>query len=393
MKNSIEPCRRLLVSRIRTGLGACWLSTLLAGCAVDQPARQTAPPPAQPAVQAPALPPAEAPAATPLPVPTPSAPAATLPPAPPASRDKVSILRVWADQQGRLYRVAAPLLINNTQLCPRHVRNLLGFTAKTRYSYGDEFADAAQTALGLEEQLRIMSVLPGSSAEQAGLQKGDTLIAVEIEPLPKGPNAERDGARIISSELKGRSSINLTILRNGERSVLEIALTPACAMVIDLGNTDQVDSFADGQRVMVTRGMLDFVRSDQELAYVLAQEIARNILAQEPRPDIAAVIDRLHTLTADKPEAGAPPQIRPYSPDLAQRARRLSLYLLARAGYGIDDTLDFWNRLANHYAGNIGSGAATGPAPSVQERTILAETIGAIRTRQQLGEPLLPPSR
>lgn len=119
-----------------------------------------------------------------MPATAPVPPPASLPP-PPVAADKASILRNWIAQQQRLYRVAAPLLIQNTELCPQHARNLLGFTAKNRYSYTDDFAETAQAALGLEERLQVMSVFPGSGAEAAGLRQGDTLFAVEIEPLPQ----------------------------------------------------------------------------------------------------------------------------------------------------------------------------------------------------------------
>ncbi len=383
MRSTIANCQKFFPQRARICLGLFALLTLVAGCAVDQPARRSAPP--QPA---PAMPPVT-PQTAPLPLPTPPQPSVQVPvpaatPAQPAAPvDKVSLLRTWAHQQSRLYQVAAPLLINNTELCPRHVRNLLGFTAKTRYSYTNEFAEAAQTALGLDEQLRVMNVLPGSAAEQAGLQKGDFLIAVEIEPLPTGPNAERDSAAIIGTELKGRSSVNLTVLRNGERAVLDISLTPACAMVIDLGNTDRASSFADGQRIMVTRGMIDFVQSDQELAYVLTKEIAHNILTQQPRRDMAAFIDRLHTLTYDSADVGITGEIPRHADDMDFQAKKLSLYLLARAGVGIDNVLDFWNRLATHHAADTGR-----VEPAYNEQ--LAETIGKIKVLQQLGAPLLP---
>lgn len=296
---------------------------------------------------------------------------------PAAAIDKATILRNWIAQQQRLYRVAAPLLIRNTELCPQHARNLLGFTAKNRYSYTDDFAETAQAALGLEERLQVMNVFPGSGAEAAGLRQGDALFAVEIEPLPQGPQAENASAAIIGTELRGRNSVSLTVLRAGERIVHNISLTPACAMVIDLGNTGLASSFADGQRVMVTRGMLDAAQSDEELAYILAREIAHNILAPQPRRDIAAKIDRLHTLAPPaNGEAGAA-ALPSYPPDQELRARKLALYLLARAGYGIDNAPGFWQKIA-------------APPASPETLTELAQTIGAIGARKQMGGPLVP---
>jgi hypothetical protein len=362
-------------------LVAACLSVGLAGCALPPAPQQTARPalPAARPAPGPVLPqtspPATAPQAASPAMPTQAPPAPMQAQA--AVPDKASLLRAWADQERRLYRVAAPLLIHNTELCPRHARNLLGFTAKNRYSYSDAFVDTAQSELGLEERLRVMNVLPGSGAEQAGLEKGDILLTVEIEPLPQGPDAERASAAIIASELQGRNSVSLTVLRNGERMGFDIPLTPACAMVIELGNTDFAGSFADGQRIMVTRGMLNSVQSDEELAYVQAQEIARNIMAQQPMPEATALIDRLHTLMPQAADDGAAANLPAYPADFALRARKLALYLLARAGYAIDGAPAFWQKTGS-------------PAVTDQDLSALMQTIGNIRTKQQSGAPLVP---
>ena len=211
----------------------------------------------------------------------------------PATPDRVETLQNWVDRQNRVYAIAAPLLIENTELCPRHARPLLGFTAKNRFSYSGRFGDVARAALGLGERLRVMNVLPGSGAAQAGLKKGDTLVALDGKSLPQGPRAERDTAMMVAAAMRGRNSLNLTVLRDGQRTSLRIPFTHACAFGIELGNGSHVNSYADGYRVLVTSGMVDFARSDQELAYVLAKEIAHNIVAPAPRPDLGAAIDAL----------------------------------------------------------------------------------------------------
>src|SRR5690606_10805463 len=52
-------------------------------------------------------------------------------------------LQQLVSQQDRLYRVAAPLMVHNAELCKDNARNLLGFTAKNRYSYSAELTGAA----------------------------------------------------------------------------------------------------------------------------------------------------------------------------------------------------------------------------------------------------------
>lgn len=301
---------------------------------------------------APTLPPApvvrtlEPPPVAPIPIQPSLAPMPVVPPPP---VDQVAMLREWVALQERLYRVAAPLLINNTELCPDHARNILGLTAKTRYSYSEGFVAEAQSLLGLGERLRIMNVLPGSGAAQAGLQKGDLLVKANIEDLPDGADAERAGASLIASEMRGRASLSLTILRDDTRMQFDVPLTQACAMVIDLGNSDRVNSYADGHRIMVTRGMIGFVQSDEELAYVLAREMAHNVLSPSSRPDIGAVIDQLHTLKTAPIPADIDAALPPFTPVLDATADKLALYMLVRAEYGIGDAIPFWKRLAAAY--------------------------------------------
>jgi len=299
----------------------------------------------------------------------------------------------WREQQDRLYRVAAPLLMQNTELCPRHARNLLGFTAKTRHSYSDEFIEEAQEIFGLDDRLRITNVLPDGSAALAGIQEGDFFLTAGIEPMPEGPNAEREAAALIASELQGRTSFDLTILRDGERLSLEVPLTPACAMIIDLGNSDDVNSYADGHRVMITKGMLNFVQSDEELAYVLAREIADNVLMQTPRADIGGVIDHLRTLSARPPSAksGTPDMmIAPFTPDLDAAADELALYILARAGYGIDNVFGFWKRLATAYPASIAN-SHTALHPAIDHRlSVIDQVVKTIHMKRDNGMALAP---
>ncbi|MGZ3254903.1 MAG: peptidase M48, partial [Burkholderiaceae bacterium] len=49
-------------------------------------------------------------------------------------------LQSLVTQQDRLDRVAAPLLVNNPEICKDNARNLLGFTAKNKYSYSEELS-------------------------------------------------------------------------------------------------------------------------------------------------------------------------------------------------------------------------------------------------------------
>jgi Zn-dependent protease with chaperone function len=351
------------------------LALLLTACAT------VAPPASSP--QAPQIPPG--PQAT-VPAKPPEAPA--------ASKAEVDALRALITLQDRLYRVAAPLLVNNPQLCRSNARNLLGFTAKNKYSYSSEFVNAAQSAFGLDERLQVLGVLGGSGAARAGIRRGDILISVEDQAMPQGENAERQAAAILAPLVTGRPSVRLTVMRGGANVPTTVPLTLACAFGIELGNADTVMAYSDGHRVLATRGMLEFARTDDELAYVMAKEMAHNALAhanrQKTSATIGGIIDNLVRIRPDMSTMGGSAGIPPMPSDLDVSADRLSLYMLARAGYNIDNAIPFWRRMAAQYPASMAN-SYTALHPDMPKRLAAMErTVADIKTKKATNKALVP---
>lgn len=302
-------------------------------------------------------------------------------------------LRTLITQQDQLYRVAAPLLTSNTALCRGYERNLLGFTAKNIYSYPPDYTDAA-AALGLTEYLSITGVLPDSGASTKGIQPKDILVAAGNKQMPSGPDAERQAAIVLSPLVMGNRPVKLTLERDGRRITTTVPLTLACAFSIELGNSDNVNSYADGRRVLVTRGMLEFTRSDEELAYVIAREIAHNALGHATRQRMVAtiggVIDNLMRMQPDMSAMAGTAGIRPYPQHMDTAADTLALYMLARAGYNIDNAPRFWRRLADQYPARVPN-AYTALHPSVQARLhAIQRAAEQIRLKQEHQQDLIP---
>jgi beta-barrel assembly-enhancing protease len=312
----------------------------------------------------------------------------------PASSAEQQMLQALVAQQDRLYRVAGPLLVNNHELCKGNARNLLGFTAKNKYSYSAELMPAAQTVLGLQDRLQIMGVLAGSGAASAGVRPGDILLNVEGTPLPAGEKAESEAAAVLAPLVVGRSNVALTALRGGSTMTLNVPLTYACAFGIELGNSDNVVAYSDGHRLLVTRGMLNAMQSDQELAYVMAKEMAHNMLAhanqQRMSATIGGIIDNLALIRPDMSIMAGMAGVRPMPQEFDAMADKLSLYLLARAGYSIDGVVPFWKRMASRYPATVLNGY-TALHPSTAYRVAAMEkTVKDIRAKQARKKPLLP---
>lgn len=220
----------------------------------------------------------DAPQLTPLPLVPPSPVITSEIPALNASSDwqagaKIEQLKSWAENHSKLFEAASALMLRNIEECPRATRKLLGFTAKNKYSYSSQYASAAEEGLGLSEQLQVMEVLPHSGAHDVGLKRGDLLLEFNGQPVPTGPNAEREAALAMGPEIRRTDRISLVIERHGERVSVDTPLTQACAFGLEYGDTDEINSYADGYRIMVTKGLLDFLESEEELSYGTSAQV------------------------------------------------------------------------------------------------------------------------
>lgn len=314
---------------------------------------------------------------------------------PRVSAEERDALMSLVEAQDRLDRAAAPLLVQNAELCKSNARNLLGFTAKTKFSYSAEFVNAAQQVLHLNDRLQVTNVLPNSGAARAGMQRGDILISAAGQALPQGEDAEYQAAKVLGPLVNGHPGVALTVLRDGKNVELNIPLTHACAFGVKLGNADNVNAYADGSRVLVTRGMLRFAKTDDEVAYVLASEMAHNILGHPQKQRMVAtmdsIIDNLIRVHPDLSGMTGASGVKVFPEALDVAADSLAMYLLARAGYDINGAPAFWQSLATAYPAASVPNGYTAIHPATAARiSAMKKAIADIRNKQANKQPLLP---
>jgi hypothetical protein len=299
-----------------------------------------------------------------------------------------------AAMQDRLYRVAAPLLINNAELCKGQARNLLGFTARNRYWYPGDYNEASKVAFGMGERLQVTGVLVGSGAARAGLRRGDALISASGKALPTGPNASSSAGAVFGPLVASQATLQMVIERDDKSRQLAIPVTRACGFAIELGNADNINSYADGQRVLVTRGMVGFAQNDEELAVIIAKGIAHNILGHAASTrstgTIGSMIDNLTNVRPDTSLLIGSAGIRPMSGEMDAAADALSLYLLARGGYGIDAAAPFWRRLERTYPATVLNGYVANHPGTTTRLAQIGTTVAEIKAKQASKKPLQP---
>jgi hypothetical protein len=321
-------------------------------------------------------------------------PPSTSAPSPSLSRSAVEQeLDALLARQDRVYRVITPLITKNAVLCKTSARPLLGFTAKNRYSFPADLRNAAASRLKLGDTLQVMQVLDGSGAMRTGVRRGDLLLSIQGQALPRGPQAETEAAQLIGPLLKHATEVDVGVQRNGASLILKVPLITACAFTVDIGNAPQVNAYADDRRIMVTTGLLEAL-SDQELAVILAREIAHNVQqhaqAMQMRATVSGVIDALLPTKPDLRGFAGSAGIKTMDEKLDQEADRVALYMLARAGINPAAAVESIERVAQRYPATIAS-SYTALHPWTAERAgLMRHTLTEIRQKQAAKKALVP---
>lgn len=268
-----------------------------------------------------------------------------------------------ARQDARVAEAAFRLSVANADLCPQ-TGPLTGLVLHAASQYGEEIRPHAVRRFHLGDTPSILAVAPGGPADRAGLAPGDRLLAIGGRPAPAAaPSGEASYAVVAAAEEALRAGTQtLTISRDGETH--EVLLTPVtgCAYPVQTVPDGKLNASADGRRVSISTELAAFTADDDELAVVIAHELAHNVLRHPPR-----------TLGARRQE---------------READRLGLYLAARAGYDIEAAAPFWRRFGSR---SLAARLGVVTHPSAGSRARVVERIAAeIGRKQARGEPLIP---
>lgn len=217
--------------------------------------------------------------------------------------------------------------------------------------YSPENRAEASAQFGLSNGPAVLAVVPNSPAATSGLRAGDVLLSVNDSsfPSPATTAAEREAKKrrklieAAEAQLEDQlrlGSARLNILRNGQRMSLSLKPVLGCEVRGRLARSSQSNAFADGRYAIMTTRMLDFLRNDDELAVVMAHEIAHNLLGHPAR------------LKEEKVPHGI---LRGFGKNASrvrateEEADRLSVKLLWSAGYDVSAMIPFWRRLYSTY--------------------------------------------
>lgn len=296
------------------------------------------------------------------------------------------------DVSFRLLRAAAP------DFCRRRTVLSVGMQVSTAYDFDREFQDAAREALAIDETATVVSVVSGGPADVAGIQAGDEIVAINGNPLVEGTNASAIYRNLLRSEMRASQALQLSVRRDSAQAEFTVQPLTICDYPVAMLVSDNLNAYADGESIYVTRRMLRFAEQDEELSLVIAHEIAHNAMDHVAKIQQNSTLGSLVDLAVQSQgfdtngffgrlTAGV------YSQDFEAEADYVGMYILARAGVNLDGAAYFWRRMAIENPGNIDSSHSSSHPATAERFLALENTILEVAKKQAAQQALDPQIR
>ena len=282
----------------------------------------------------------------------------------------------------RLHDVAFPLLVSAAEWCPFEQEPTYGFFLR------DEEGTHNQAGEGGGRTALVAYVHPRLPAALAGLAPGDQVMQVNAMSVTEH-GAEDVMLLVRRLTLARIQPLQLEVARAGDHRIVTMWAVPACQFALQLVESDQINGITDGRRIGVTTGAMRFVRSDDELAWVLAHEIAHDVLNHSQNARLRAMLSAfLGATVGDNGMAAAPAPQR----SLEAQADYVGSYLMARAGYDLQAIERVWSRIEGLQSQQAPSSPGTVLThPTTVERLAAFEaTVKEITGKRERGELLQP---
>ena len=280
----------------------------------------------------------------------------------------------------RLQDVASLLLVAAADWCPFEQEPTYGFLLKDGETLQSEGGEGAGRGVS------VSYAHPRLPAASAGLIPGDQVISVN-ERTVTGMRAEEVSQwirRITGARIQ---PLQLEVVRKGGRQFLYLWAVPACQFSVQLLESNQINGMADGRQVAVTTGAMRFVRSNDELAWVLAHEIAHNVLSHSQNARLRAMLNAFlgATVGVSATAPASPPQR-----SLEAQADYIGAYIMARGGYDVQAIKQFWRRMESLRSGENQPEMVVTHPTTAERLAAFDVTLKEIEEKRDRGELLQP---
>ena len=232
----------------------------------------------------------------------------------------------------RVSNVAFRIAVSNASRCSNTVP-MTGIMLHSLAQYGPAERPIAAQTYGLGTHPGVLAVAKGSPAERSGLKVNDQLVAVDGAVQTVALTAEPSvGAVIAAREALAKAlakggAARITIRRGAAGPLRDIIVTgtKGCASLVEqVPSTKYFAQALDGV-VTISSAVVQFTQSDDELAFVIAHEMAHLILMHPARLD--KIGRKRANILATEIEAD-----------------KFAITLMRSAGYDVAAAPAFWSR-------------------------------------------------
>ncbi|ANC50458.1 hypothetical protein CP97_14772 [Aurantiacibacter atlanticus] len=272
----------------------------------------------------------------------------------------------------RVAAIGDSLLKANADLC----RNTMPVTGMVLHS-ADQYGSGSMQARFANGPIAISTIVSGSSSAVAGLRPDDAIIAINGHPTdalaaPFQGNLREAAFALLASQPVG-GPISMRIARGGSEQEFILNPPAGCHSLIEIRVESGPRARSDGQIIQIQyafAGQLD----DQQVAIVIAHELAHSVLEHRRRKEEAGIDNGLFAAVGKNRQANRRAEIE---------ADRLSAHLLANAGYDPALVPAFWRSDIGKDIGGVL--LESGIYPSHEARAQMVEHEIALNLPQRRG--------
>lgn len=317
-----------------------------------------------------------------------------------ARLQKRLVLKKYLEEDRHIKNIAFPILKDNAELCTK-TNYSLGLDIWNEHSLPNQYKDTANILYGIGEVAQVQSVYKNTPAATENIMPGDKLIAVNDQEVPHGKKAIKKIQELLEKDED--ANITITLTRNGQELKKDISRIQLCKYgVVYDSESMEINAYADGENIYVTRGMYRFIDNDDELALVISHELGHNAMGHSEKKETNMAVAGIGGLAIDILAATAGVNTQGaftdaamraggnvYSVAFEQEADYVGMYFMERAGYNTADAANFWRRMAAEYNDSTIKKRTTHPATA--ERFVAIEkTYEEIQTKKKNGIKLEP---
>lgn len=209
-------------------------------------------------------------------------------------------------------------------LCPTE-SSTIGIGVDTLTNYAPQYRDEMQAATNLDSSAMILFVAPDGPAALADVRPGDKIVEIDgLKPsqimIDKETRGSAESVQRYIAKQDTSHVFHLVIVRNDRQFTKDLPAATACSTQFFLKLDKSIDAHSDGHDVAVSTGLLNFTQSDDEVALVLAHELA-------------------HALFRDIEATGLKGRRI-----MESRADIVGAAIAQCAGYSISSGLEYWTR-------------------------------------------------